>query len=228
MPKTYFRKISAWAYNVYVSFKNKRIPLFVWFIWGLLVFSAVDSLFQELYSATFVSVLTLLLTFVPYLFQRRYKLYIPSSVISLITLFLYAAIFLGEVQNFYIKFWWWDVILHAGSAVGFGLIGLVILLLLYEQSQVKGNPFVFSIFVFTFALALGAMWEIFEFTMDQLFGLRMQKNGLVDTMWDLIVDGVGALFASFIGYLFIKGKQIPGFGHFGSFIEKTTKNNDNP
>ena len=132
MPKTtYFSKISAWAYDVYVSFKGKRIPLFVWLIWGLLVFSTIGSLLQAQYSVTFISVLTLLSTFVPYLFQRRYKLYIPSSVVSLITLFLYAAIFLGESQNFYAKFWWWDVILHVGSAVGFGLIGVVILLLLY-------------------------------------------------------------------------------------------------
>jgi len=40
--------------------------------------------------------------------------------------------------------------------------------------------------------------------MDQLFGFQMQKNGLIDTMWDLIVDSGGALFASIIGWFYLK------------------------
>jgi len=43
--------------------------------------------------------------------------------------------------------------------------------------------------------------------MDQLFGLNLQKNGLVDTMWDLIVDTIGALFISILGYLYIRNKR---------------------
>jgi len=34
--------------------------------------------------------------------------------------------------------------------------------------------------------------------------LNMQKSGLVDTMWDLIVDSVGALFTSVSGFMYIK------------------------
>lgn len=32
----------------------------------------------------------------------------------------------------------------------------------------------------------------------------MQKSGLVDTMWDLVVDAGGAFVASLIGYFHIK------------------------
>jgi hypothetical protein len=41
--------------------------------------------------------------------------------------------------------------------------------------------------------------------MDSLFGLNMQKSGLRDTMWDLIVDALGALVVSILGYLYLKG-----------------------
>ena len=66
-------------------------------------------------------------------------------------------------------------------------------------------------FAFCFGVAAGAVWEIFEFVVDQLFNTNMQKNGLVDTMWDLIVDSIGALITSLVGYYYIKGKKLSLF-----------------
>ena len=37
----------------------------------------------------------------------------------------------------------------------------------------------------------------------------MQKSGLMDTMWDLIINGVGALIASLLGFLYLKGINAP-------------------
>ena len=54
-------------------------------------------------------------------------------------------------------------------------------------------------------MAIGAVWEIFEFAMDGLFGLNMQKSGLVDTMWDLIVNMAGALVVSTAGAFYVRG-----------------------
>ncbi len=48
------------------------------------------------------------------------------------------------------------------------------------------------LFSVSFSLAVGVLWEIFEFLIDLIFGLNMQKSGLVDTMSDLIVDFLGA------------------------------------
>ena len=44
--------------------------------------------------------------------------------------------------------------------------------------------------------------------MDRFFGLNMQKSGLVDTMGDIIVNDIGALFASLLGYFYLKGGEI--------------------
>ena len=69
------------------------------------------------------------------------------------------------------------------------------------------------------SFALGAVWEIYEFTMDSVFGTNMQKymldNGtaligqaaLQDTMKDIIVDAIGALVMSTIGYISLKYKK---------------------
>ena len=64
---------------------------------------------------------------------------------------------------------------------------------------------------------MGTVWEIFEYSMDTVFGATMQKpmlndpSGLTDTMWDLIVDAVGALVMSILGYGYIKASRNSSF-----------------
>ncbi|MCF8052993.1 MAG: hypothetical protein K9L59_17280 [Desulfobacterales bacterium] len=63
---------------------------------------------------------------------------------------------------------------------------------------------------FVFAIGIGALWEIFEYGMDSFFGMNMQKemrgdpSGLTDTMWDMIVNTVGALVIAVLGYGYLK------------------------
>jgi hypothetical protein len=158
------------------------------------------------WSVAFAAAGTLLLSYLPLLLASSIRIKLPLQFQLASTLFLYASIFLGEVGDYYERFWWWDVVLHAGSAFAFGFVGFLTLYLLYARHKLKASPFLLSLFAFTFGLAIGAIWEIFEFAMDQLFGLNMQKNGLRDTMWDLIVDGLGAGSASCIGYVYLRFK----------------------
>jgi hypothetical protein len=97
--------------------------------------------------------------------------------------------------------------LHALSGILLGLMGFTFLLMLYQGEKIKTNPLTITFFSFCFALALGTIWEIFEFLMDLTFKLNMQKSGLNDTMSDLILDGIGALIISFLGYLYLKNKE---------------------
>ncbi len=73
--------------------------------------------------------------------------------------------------------------------------------------------------VFCFAVASGAIWEIFEFLMDQFFGLNMQKSGLMDTMTDLIMDSLGAFLASAFGYIYLINKKSKLTVSINSFIK---------
>ena len=78
------------------------------------------------------------------------------------------------------------------------------------------SPLLIALFSFTFSLALGALWEIFEFSMDQIFLTNMQTSGVVDTMWDLIADALGAFSMSVIGFLHLKhchGEEKRGIAH---------------
>ena len=120
---------------------------------------------------------------------------------------MYASAFLGEVGGAYERFWWWDALLHVSSAVVLGFGGLLLLLSLYSQRKISGSAGVMATFTFCFALAAGALWEIFEFGVDQTFGTNMQKTGLVDTMGDLIVDAVGGILIAGLAHRHLRGKE---------------------
>ncbi len=124
--------------------------------------------------------------------------------------FVFGTIFLGEAFDFYTRYWWWDVILHAGSAVGFGLAGFLFVFMLFEGDRYAAPAWAVAFISFCFALSIGTLWEIFEFAMDQIFGLNMQKSGLIDTMWDLIVDTLGASIGAIAGLSYLKGQELGG------------------
>ena len=175
----------------------------LYLIWGVLGIDFLLAVIRIDWLNAFIAVSTFILTVIPFFLQNRYRFYIPIGFTAAIAFFIFGAIFLGEVHNFYEMFWWWDSVLHGVSAFGFGLIGVVMLLLLYRGERIQAHPYVLALLSFFFAIAIGAIWEIFEFSMDQIFGFNMQKNGLHDTMWDLIVDAIGGAIASAAGYFYI-------------------------
>ncbi len=176
-----------------------------------IVGAIASSAWHHQYLLLFASSAILLLTFVPHYFENKTKIDLPMEFELIIIGFIYATLYLGEIHAYYTKFWWWDVVLHTGSGIALGFAGFLILYILYAKQKIHAKPFWIALFAFCFALALGAVWEIFEFSMDQLFGTQMQRSGLIDTMWDLIVDAGGALFTSLLGFYYIKGKKTPLF-----------------
>lgn len=172
-----------------------------------LVFLVLDQ--QWLHVFLVVGIMAAMLS--PTLLKRRLLVEIPSEIQILAILFVFAALFLGEVRDYYERFWWWDLLLHATAGLLLGLLGFMVVYILNEDRQVDLHmrPSFLALFAFSFAQGIGALWEIFEFAMDQLFGMTMQKpmlgdpSGLTDTMWDLIVNAVGAAFVSLAGWRYL-------------------------
>lgn len=172
-----------------------RVSLGVAIVWAA---------FNQQWFTLFTSSLAFILTAIPPMIEKNYLIHFPIEFEFLINLFIYTSLFLGEVHGYYTRFWWWDIILHAGSGVVIAICGFLLLYILAKENKVKTSPLISALFVFSFAMAAGAVWEILEFGMDQIFGLNMQKSGLVDTMWDLIVDSIGALVVSIASWAYLK------------------------
>jgi len=186
-----------------------------------LIFAMLASIFYSSWQNLFISLLTLILTFLPAWIEKKYKINIPLDFGLIIVLFVYASLFLGEINKFYYYFWWWDIFLHTVSAIAFASIGFVILFMLFKTNKIQSKPIWIAIFSFCFSLSIGVIWEIFEFFMDSFFGLNMQKSGLMDTMWDLISNCVGAITASLIGFIYMKGNQKSYLSKLVDFLIKS-------
>ena len=171
---------------------------------------AVAAFLMENWLTGFTAILAIALTWLPYLFAEKKKIALPSAFYIVTLLFIFAAIYLGEFHDYYEKIWWWDIMLHGMSSLTIGFIGFIFVFLSNRHSKMTLTPFFIAFFAFCFALACGALWEIYEFGMDQLFGMNMQKwqgafnAGLIDTMEDIIVDTCGALISAIVGYIYLK------------------------
>ena len=155
------------------------------------------------------------LVLAPTLLRDRMPVVVPSEFQVLAIIFVFAALFLGEVRSYYVRFWWWDIVLHGASGLLLGIVGFLLVYVLNENDRIELHmrPRFVALFAFLFAVTVGALWEIFEFTMDAVFGTNMQKpmlgdpSGLTDTMWDLVVDSLGALIIGVLGGSFMKAKE---------------------
>lgn len=163
-------------------------------------------------------ILGLVVLFIPAAVERKWSIDIPNYMHIMFYVFLYCAIYLGEVRNFYYLIPFWDTILHAFSAAMLGAMGFSLVSVLNDSKSVniRLSPFFVAMFAFCFALSAGAVWEIYEFSFDGLLSLNMQKfeladgtmlvghAALTDTMKDIIVDAASALVISTIGFFMLK------------------------
>jgi len=169
----------------------------------------------------FQCLLGIVVIHLPTMLARRFQFELPAALYLMYVLFLYGAIFLGEVRSFFYVVPHWDVYLHAFSAVMAGAFGFMAVALLNrsERTPMQLSPFFVALFAFCFAVAIGALWEIYEYTVDGLLGLNMQKfitaegdvlagrEALSDTMKDIVVDCLGALAVSVAGYFSLKARH---------------------
>lgn len=197
----------------------RNIPYLTRAIWAILAVAAVFALFTQRWSTAFVSLTAIVVTLLPSIFSERLRIILPTGFLVAVSLFSFATLFLGEIFDFYERFWWWDVVLHGFSAMGFGVIGFLFVFFLFKGDRYAAPPWALGLIAFSFALSIGALWEIFEFGLDQAFGWNMQKSGLLDTMWDLIVDTCGALLGASAGFFWLKGQNNTLSALIGEFID---------
>jgi hypothetical protein len=199
-------------------------PIAVQVIWAVLLVEFCVALWERQWPLAGVAAATFLLTLLPLLLVNRMGIRLPTAFLVGITFFVFATIFLGEAFDFYNRYWWWDMVLHGGSAMAFGLLGFLFVFMLFEGDRYAAPAWALALIAFSFAVTIGALWEIFEFGMDQLFGMNMQKSGLMDTMFDLIVDVIGASVGALAGYLYLTGRNMGGFtGVLHDFVDRNRK-----
>lgn len=168
--------------------------------------------------AGWLGLLGLAIAFMPDILRRYAKLTLPFTYEIVIMLFVFLSLVAGEYFNIYGRLVWWDDMLHFGSGLLVGYIGLLALHIDDKKKSAVSGPWFAAVFVFSLVVMSAAVWEIFEFSVDQFANGHMQY-GLVDTMVDIVDATVGALIISFMCYMYYKfsrGKWLRGM--FDAFV----------
>lgn len=189
----------------------KKLPVFSAVIIEIIfIFNSIKSIIENNKKNLSLSILGFVSIIIPFIISHlasKKELHLPKSFNFIFVWFLFLTQYLGEIHTFYTKYWWWDLAMHGF----FGIYAVIIAIHLVKHINrkdvkvTKNRFYLFeSIFAFTFALALGVLWEIFEFSGDFILSTGMIKGGLEDTMTDLIAKAAFALITS--AYYYIKNK----------------------
>ncbi|MDE5897577.1 MAG: hypothetical protein K2H43_07170 [Clostridia bacterium] len=99
------------------------------------------------------------------LLRMRFPLFLEIAA----TLFAFAATGLATVYGFYELVYEWDSVLHTVSGTLFAITGLCVASLLFrDKLEGTRKAIAWVLFALVFSLAIGYLWEIFEYTLDSI------------------------------------------------------------
>lgn len=225
---------------------KKKLTLTLYTVTRLLVFAILlRALIGGQYESVYTCLLTLLLLMLPAMIERRLGVRLPTGLEVTLICFIFAAEILGELACFYVTVPFWDKAMHTVSGFIYAAVGYSMADVINRNKKisVELSPIFLALVAFCFSMTIGALWEIFEFAVDNIFTRDMQKDrvisqitsvaldptnrnipitisgitdvtvngeslglggyldiGLYDTMEDLIVNLIGALVFSVIGF----------------------------
>lgn len=129
--------------------------------------------------------------------NRKCKLCLPYLLVAFTCFHIYLCLDLGSALGFYDLIPAWDLLMHGT----FGMLCAAILyyLILHFEGEIKVWHYV-AILLGT--IAIGAIWEMYEFVADLLIHTDMQRvqeaiadgiSPVADTMTDMMIASLGAV-----------------------------------
>lgn len=270
MSPTKSKKPSSLRRELREQIAKDRSAFLVYSILRVLVLTVlVRSIWIQKWENAAICVLALCLFLIPSFLERKLKIELPTALEVIIFLFIFAAEILGEINAFYIRFPFWDTMLHTINGFLCAAVGFAMVDILNQNPKIKFtlSPLYLAVAAFCFSMTVGVLWEFFEFSADCFVHTDMQKDtilssissvmldpdggnkamtlsgitdvtvnghdlglggyldiGLFDTMKDLLVNFIGAVVFSVIGYFYVKRR---GKGKLASqFIPTLQPEND--
>ena len=160
----------------------------------LVVLTMVAEIFNRNFYNVFLCLLTLVLFNIPRFVDLKLNIKLPTMLEVVILLFIFAAEILGEIQSFYTIFPYWDTVLHTINGFIMAAIGFALIDILNQDPRfhINMSPFFVAFVAFCFSMTVGVVWEFFEFGMDQIFGMDMQKDWIVPAINSVKLNPTGA------------------------------------
>ena len=154
-------------------------------------------------AALFISVL-------PSILNRDLRLVLPVELNFWIILALFVHI-VGSFSRWYDTVPGWDHITHALSASLIAALGFVVVVAIDKYADSIYLPRTFlALFILMFTVAIGVIWELMEFMIDELTGSYLQYS-LEDSMRDLMFDTIGGALVALAGTYYLTHTKMEHF-----------------
>ncbi len=170
--------------------ENKKSTIAIYLILRILVILCMilEMLRGEI-NNVLLCFLSLVLFTLPTFIESKFQIKLPDVFEIIVYFFIFSAEILGEINNFYGIIPFWDTMLHTingflAAGVGYSLFNL----LNKNSKHIKLSPAYLSLVAFCFSMTIGVVWEFFEYTMDKVFLIDMQKDQIVDRISSVSLD----------------------------------------
>ena len=196
-----------------VVFYTIFLCFFIFLIIGVVDFFGGNLVLSKLlFRTSFV-----LLMCLPYIIKKIFKITFSRVVSIVFYLYMFLSAFLGNVLELYNTNPAWDMVIHFLMGLVISMASIYILnFTVYKKDKSRHNLFFTFLFMILFSMGISALWEIWEFSGDFIFGLNSQRymaeslvpfigqNALLDTMQDLIFDFLGSILGVVVISIILK------------------------
>ncbi len=160
---------------------------------ALVIAVMVLQIFNREYYDAFLCALTLLLFLIPSFVERTLHIDVPNTLEVIILLFIFSAEILGEIQEYYLIFPFWDTMLHTINGFLMAAIGIAMVDILNRSKKfkVRLSPVFVAVVAFCFSMTIGVLWEFFEYGMDMFFHMDMQKDTVLSSVTSVMLNPEG-------------------------------------
>ena len=171
------------------------------------------------YYNVFLCGLTLVLFMIPAFVEHRLHIDVPNTLEIIILLFIFSAEILGEIQEYYLMFPFWDTMLHTMNGFLMAAIGIAMVDILNRSRKfkVRLSPAFVALVAFCFSMTVGVVWEFFEYGMDLFFHTDMQKDTWINTIYSVSLNPEGRNVAQqvIVDSVVVNGETWPGYLDIG-------------
>ena len=173
------------------TIRRQPVVFAVYLVLRLIVLATlVSSIIRGEYESAFICLLVLALFLLPFFIQQNFGIELPSTLEIIILLFIFAAEILGELECYFITYPHWDSMLHTTTGFLCAATGFALIDILNRNSRIKFelSPIYVALAAFCFSMTVGVLWEFFEFGMDRIFHMDMQKDTVVSSITSVMLD----------------------------------------
>lgn len=162
--------------------KTNKIAFTVYIVLRLAVILVmIRCIMNKQYESLFTASLCLLLFLIPPFIEKNFKIELPTVLETLAFIFIFCAEIFGEIGGFYEKYSFWDTMLHTTNGFIFAAFGFCLIDIINQNPKIKFqvSPIYVALTAFCFSMTIGALWEFYEFAVDQILLTDMQKDTVV-------------------------------------------------